>query len=434
MSNKTEHIDKLTKEKLLYTEAVPPTHCWEKISATLDQAGYAKKRHLIYRLSAAAVLLLFVGSIFIFTLPNKEKEHLISGNDQPKPDSVKKARYFIAKLSSNLNTTRFIPHESKTVPLISHREITPYRRNIFSIQHSFYIEPFENNLNHQVYKKEVSPYNKIADKNVKSHILQFEDEKNNKNKWKLGLSYAPGFGSSSYSSSNSTYQAYGLPANPNDERTSSNSLKEELLPSFSVGIQFSFKLSEKIELRSGVSYFRQKNKLSDYFLLKDNTGNGSVFSANSNLGAININNSQPLLEEANFVVPDYANIVYQYSSFENDLIQDLKYIELPLLVNYNILNNKYRFALTGGISTGFLIGNNVYIDSDNQSSIGDTEAINKFTLRSVIGFTFEYPISKKLYFTISPLYKYQLNTMSNKTQNDYKINYFDVNSGITFRF
>ena len=86
-----------------------------------------------------------------------------------------------------------------------------------------------------------------------------------------------------------------------------------------------------------------------------------------------------------------------------------------------------------GINPGILVGNKVYLE-DYSDPIGKTDAINTLIYKSVFGVSFEYPLSRKLYFNLSPVFKYQLNNFNKNAIVSEKLKYLEFKTGFNYRF
>lgn len=90
--------------------------------------------------------------------------------------------------------------------------------------------------------------------------------------------------------------------------------------------------------------------------------------------------------------------------------------ELPLLLNYKLINKKYHLNTIGGTSLGM-------ISSKAQSAMN---------LQAVIGFEGAYDITKRISINLTPMIKYPL-PVNKSIITDYNFRYFGVNTGLNYK-
>lgn len=120
-----------------------------------------------------------------------------------------------------------------------------------------------------------------------------------------------------------------------------------------------------------------------------------------------------------------------------ELLQDFEYLEIPMNVRYNILNDnsKVSISLIGGISTNVLLKNRAFLQSDKQKyEIGKTNNINKFIYNSNLGLGIGYKFSKKISMNFEPSFKYSLVPINKNYPIYYRPYYFTVFTGINYKF
>jgi hypothetical protein len=116
------------------------------------------------------------------------------------------------------------------------------------------------------------------------------------------------------------------------------------------------------------------------------------------------------------------------------MAQQLGYLEVPVEVSYALVNNKFGVHVIGGVSSLFLVDNDVDLTSGNLTTqIGEANNVNDLNFSANFGIGLGYQFSQRLKLNVEPVFKYQLNTFSNVdgTFNPYTIG---VYSGISFKF
>lgn len=269
--------------------------------------------------------------------------------------------------------------------------------------------------------KAKTPNNK---KSIYDEINAQENEKliteTNSNKWSLEPSVAPvyfnGFGS-------------GSPIHP---EFSSNSKSGNV--NLSYGVFVSYEVSKKLSVRSGV------HKV-DYGYDTNDVNFTSSFAATSNNSLSNIDyasNASNLIVVSTSNTKPSSNIQGEISgktpSKNGSMIQQFGYLEIPLELNYALLDKDFGISLVGGFSSLFLTNNAVLLEADGlNTEIGEANNINDVNFSSNIGFGLNYKFTPKIKFNIEPVFKYQLNTFSNSA-GDFKPFSIGIYSGFNFKF
>lgn len=129
-----------------------------------------------------------------------------------------------------------------------------------------------------------------------------------------------------------------------------------------------------------------------------------------------------------------ANATLKSSGGEAQLVQDLSYYEIPLEVNYALLNNRFGIHMIGGFSTLVLGNNEISVrDGAINEIIGEANNLNSVSFTTNVGLGFNYKFSNRLKFNIEPMFKYQLNPYSDSSV-DFNPYYMGVYSGLSFKF
>ena len=240
------------------------------------------------------------------------------------------------------------------------------------------------------------------------------------NKWSLEPSVAPvyfnGFGS-------------GSPIHP---EFSSNSKSGNV--NLSYGVFVSYEVSKKLSVRSGVHKVDYGYNTNDVNFTSSFATTGKSSLANIDY-ADNANNL--IIVSTNNVKPS-ANIQGEVSgktpSKNGSMIQQFGYLEIPLELNYALLDKDFGISLVGGFSSLFLTNNAVLLEADGlNTEIGEANNINNVNFSSNIGFGLNYKFTPKIKLNIEPVFKYQLNTFSNSA-GDFRPFSVGIYSGFNFKF
>ncbi|MFO7720254.1 MAG: hypothetical protein R6W85_07425, partial [Gillisia sp.] len=116
------------------------------------------------------------------------------------------------------------------------------------------------------------------------------------------------------------------------------------------------------------------------------------------------------------------------------LNQQIGFIEIPLEIEYVIVDKKIGINIIGGGSTLFLDRNMISLNSaDFSTNLGASNSLNNLSFTTNIGVGFDYNISPKFELNLEPIFKYQMNAFNGNTSN---VNpyFFGVYSGFSFKF
>ena len=476
MSREKEHIDQQIREKLLLSEVAPPASVWVGI----EKAMAAKRKAaivLLYRkIGYAAALLLFGFLAYYFTSTDRElkpTENKIS--KQTTSDSLK-----TEKDSININESEVLAMEENeekesnkqkeqntksqiqkdvVSPSIAKREDTFINDNKqtvntvlsfseesvtmgvsdMSLESIAYRKPAKPEELTSIYKSNYNPlslfkayaYKQMFESEEMSNLLADNTSKDNKKNWSIGLAYSPttvgrfsGF---------STKDAGLVYADAGNEMLKGPSVvSEKDLPAYAGGINLALEISERWSFKSGVYYLKQGQRIDNFSVLANdlNASNNS----SSYFGNISIDNTEAL--DGLGLLADFTQISdnISYSRFDADLVQQFELLEIPFIASYKLINRKLVFSLAAGINQGFLIGNRVYLSDNSSETIGKTDAVNKLIYKSVFGISFEYPLSRKLYFNFSPTLKNQLTNFNKNAIKRERLQYFELKTGLNYRF
>ena len=214
-----------------------------------------------------------------------------------------------------------------------------------------------------------------------------------------------------------------------DQSLASNSSESDVTMAY--GVNFAYAISDKLKVRSGISKVNMSYNVNNIAYSTDvNAVNLQGVTNNSQTQTVEImsvNNSQP----ATFREVNRATIA---PTTEGVLNQQLGYLEVPLEVEYALLDKRFGINVIGGASTLFLDDNDISINSENgHLSIGEANNLNSVSFTTNVGLGFDYQLSKKFDVNLEPTFKYQLNTYNNNI-NDFRPYYFGVYTGFSFKF
>lgn len=467
-----KHIDRLFQEGFKDFEATPKDAIWQNIEAKLNQNK--KKRRVIplwWRyagIAALLLLLLTIGSLYfnnnnslpanqivdtenVFpeksTIPNKEiissNNIVVDNNDNKDSNRLSNSQNSIQSTNNNFSnnniSTSSIQSDNQKQILInknspsinSPEENSPAKidqRGSDNVISEMGITDEKTNSNKQdissIADNKTQENNPLMNSNAKNNStieeamaeLKKDDEATNLNKWSVGTHAAPIY-------FNSLGKGSSLDAQFNE-----NSKSGEVTMSY--GVSASYALNKSLSIRSGI------NKVN----LGYNTNNVIVFesiglSSNSNaLKNVDTNNSGE-----NFSLisgENVSNLINEpfIKTSNTSVNQSLGFIEIPLEIEYALINKKFGFNIIGGFSSFILSNNELFSEfNGNRTRIGEATNLNKVSYSANFGLGLNYKITKKLDLNLEPLFKYQINTFNN-TSGNFKPYFIGVYTGIGLKF
>ena len=261
----------------------------------------------------------------------------------------------------------------------------------------------------------------IFDAIAESEAAGLAAEEGEADKWSLGPSVAPvyfnSFGSGSPIASNFV----------DNSKTGSFNM--------SYGLQVSYRLSGKLRLRSGVHRV-------DYGYNTEDVGFTSNPSARPSSLIRTISYSE---ESKNLVVQSMAggqegmeqnavDVLAPSPAREGQMVQEFGYLEIPLEMQYSLIDKKWGVDLIGGMSSLFLVNNAVSLESSGTvTEMGEATNINSLNFSTNFGLGFFYRFNPSFELNLQPMFKYQLNTFS-ETSGAFRPYSVGIYSGLSFRF
>lgn len=270
--------------------------------------------------------------------------------------------------------------------------------------------------------KKESLYDAIADTNKEEDIDEKEEDK--PNRWSIRPHVAPVY-----------YSSLGNGSSI-DQQFADNTKSGDI--NMSYGIAGSYAVSKKLKVRTGVNLVNLNQTTSGVLAVTNPNPAASV--AFTSVGGnapqkypnITLNNTTQSLSlmSTSSMVASADLSTYKVGSID----QRIGFIEVPLEVEYALLDKKLGINVIGGFSTFFLNNNELYADLDGVSTlIGEANNINSTSFSANFGLGVDYSLSKQWNINLEPQFKYQLNTFNN-TSGDFRPFFIGVYTGISFKF
>jgi hypothetical protein len=440
MSEKGANIDLLFRNGLKDFEVLPPPDVWDGIHSAVK----IKSRPVIYlRVAAVAAILVTAGfltyrwssditsplsgSVMAFNIPATSPEILSPVSTRQNSDIMNSDR-----IISN-TVTSFEPANSDSILKETQSPVTP--------DHVIYSQSMKNIS--LIRDKSTIRLSQTPDKAgvVNPVIVNYTDLQyfpetapaKPVNRWSIAAMASPTYYSSFSSGSNGLSQQLMA--------------SEEPLFSYSGGVAFSYKISKRFSIQSGLYYASLGQKVEGIssfsgFQPFDNTKGDHNFEVLTTLGTVYTNNPDVFLSAdaagrintpftVDVIDPKKASL----QPVNTSLNQNFSYLELPVILRYKIVDKTIGINLIGGLSYNMLVHNSVYTTLDgNKYNVGDTKGLNPLSLSSSFGMGMEYNISGNLSLNLEPTFRYYLNPF-NVTAGSYIHPYsFGIFSGVSYKF
>jgi hypothetical protein len=240
---------------------------------------------------------------------------------------------------------------------------------------------------------------------------------------------------------------YMRPELGSSEMSSQISSSEKSRVSYSGGVGFSYKISKKLSIQSGLYYSSIGNEVDninsfagfrpfDYTKGDHNfevlTSSGRIYTENPDVFLIDMSGDRVMTKFTNDVFdPTKADLSY----INNSLFQNFSYLEMPVILRYKVIDKSVDFNLIGGLSYNLLVNNSVNAVIDGSKyNIGKTAGLNPFMISSSVGMGLEYSLSEKISLNLEPTFRYYLNPFSNIRGVGGHPYSFGMFSGLSYKF
>lgn len=275
----------------------------------------------------------------------------------------------------------------------------------------------ETNKTNQTIEEAIAETNALIEK-------EKEDEKN---RWSIAPNVAPVY-------FNTLAEGSSI-----DQQFNNNATTSDITVSY--GVKGGYAVNNRLKITAGVNRVNFNNSTNDVLALSNNSF-ASRSSTSNNLSANKIENitfngdinsaSLTILSKSNLVrssVPESINTLQS-----GDLDQSFGFIEIPVELEYKVIDKKLGVNVSGGFSTFFLNKNEIFADVNGQSTrIGEANNINNTSFSANFGVGVDYSISEKININLEPKFKYQLNTFNN-TFGNFQPFFIGVYTGLSFKF
>jgi len=476
MQKETKNIDRLFHDASKDFEKEPPLYAWDKLNDALDKKE-EKKRRLVYMYKIAAsvaIILSLLGGYYIskhqrsgenniayhkttqlknkennFKTPKSTEHQNIGGKTSIKfiNNSIKSNKA-INKTSiknnskENINYKNQIEQDTNTISNNSNYMASNRNNDTIKKDNNITTEK-ETALDPNINKNQIDsnilankpPEIKIEQSKISPKVLK--DKNNNTNSWSLEGEISPGY-------------SYG-----NINNSANSKYKNNPITVYSGGLNVSyFNIYGRFGIETGVLYsgIGQEETYAMIYVNK-NFILGGYWNTIPDPKDIVLFNPNPLFHietsagNIQFNSNDFSlgDIASNQNSTENSsfyiypanytIIQKFRFIEIPLIAKYKIINRKIGVNIIGGFSAAYLVMNNSFILKDDKNyEIGKTENINTFMYNSILGIGLKYAIYNNISMNIEPNFKYALKPINKNHTSKYVPYSISMSMGICYDF
>lgn len=240
--------------------------------------------------------------------------------------------------------------------------------------------------------------------------------------------------------------AMGFSRTGNNQRLAELMSSERSRPSYSTGVTVGYKISDRLTIQSGIgmasigqtiSDVNVYAGLSDFYAVKSSylysveTASGTILAGNTDLYLTDSRDRVGTLVQGNLADPSK----YELTQIGSDIQQVFRYLEMPVVLRYKVIDRKLGLNLSGGLAYGLLVDNAAYTgEGSDLVRVGHTEGISMHNISSQLGLGMEYDLSRKITFNLEPVFRYYMTPLSDISGSLYKPYSVGFWSGFSFKF
>lgn len=461
-------MDNVFRDRLGDIEISAPSEVWENVSAQINIRS-KKDYTFLYKIAAAVAAITIIGSLYMLIskdqivrnenvvseilLNNSEKENVVVEKEnveqirESKNDELIADLYYGNEVSNtsepimdgdnsaeNAQATNTVIEREKDIEDVKLMALLPINLDFEVLKPELIISKTKDSVN----KNEFVPDMNLL---LALNIMEAEKiEKEKQSKWAIGGDFTPLYSYRSISNSNSKYDAAYY-----------NSVESPMM-TYTGGLNLQYKALDRLSIQAGVYYSSMGQSL-DYMTVYSNKAYDMVaeeykdrfvnsYEIDNSAGAISFKTSYVIIDELAARVNDMssnkgfvntADPVFQ--DLDAEIQQSFKYIEVPVILRYKLIDKEIDFNIIGGIGANFLIGNDVILSYGNTKEvIGETKGVDPVNYSGSLGFGIEYPLMKRIKLKLEPSIKYYLNSINSSSSIDSHPYSIGIYTGINYTF
>lgn len=204
----------------------------------------------------------------------------------------------------------------------------------------------------------------------------------------------------------------------------------------SYGVNVGYAINDKLKVRSGINSLNVGYETTNVIVYEnlENSGRDTNVIKNLSVSSITANGEGLSVISAEKINENQVSSFLAQDFNTTNLKQQINYIEVPVELEYTVINNRIGINVIGGMSTFILGGNEVSTTLNGETTqIGEVNNINPVSFSTNLGLGMDYDISKALRFNLEPTFKYQMNAFNN-TSGDFKPYLLGVYTGFSYKF
>ncbi|MEY8849407.1 hypothetical protein AB9K26_11355 [Psychroserpens sp. XS_ASV72] len=247
-----------------------------------------------------------------------------------------------------------------------------------------------------------------------------EKEEEKLNRWSVSPNVAPVY-----------FSSLGEGSSIDDQFVKNNKQAEI---NMSYGVSGSYAINKKLKIRAGINRVNLGQTTNDVLIFENNSGPvARTSSPLSNINMVQGVGSHSVYSVNNFKFDSAPTSLFTLEHGSID--QQLGFIEVPIEIEYGLIERKLGVNLIGGFSTLFLNNNDVYavFNSGERARLGDASNVRDVSYSANFGVGLDYNFSKQWQFNLEPTFKYQINTFNNASGN-FQPFFIGVYTGLSYKF
>ncbi len=438
----------------------PPPDLWNRVEESLNKKT-ANNKILwlkITGIAASVLAILFMGNLF---LSDKSDEQILLSNN--KPFDINVSGNDNGSLNNNPNGAQQYTETSKTEDyilsqsrILNKQEGQYIAINKLIVRNQDNLRDFEFNRHSKIYS--VNNYivtDKVEIKSLKSenpginwqdlYIINTTQNNQSKeitrfgNKIEIGGVYSPVY----------AFRQTSGPEGLTGNMFTGSGPNEKPLIYTGGGIRLNVMVDKKWSVESGVRFARLGQEVNSQ------VDAGVVLALNAlstesdvRLKRVSLINSLGSINQTSSGNSTKNNLFYGTPSSEyhfgisnnntqtsSTLEQNLDYLEIPLTLRYYLVNKGMSLSLSVGLSTNWLVSNNVYLKEESgKIKIGETSGISSLTMSTNAGLAFSVPVAGRLSLQLEPRINYFLSDINKDFPVSFKPYSFGIYSGLQYTF
>ncbi|MFP4288932.1 MAG: hypothetical protein ACLFQS_06720 [Bacteroidales bacterium] len=223
--------------------------------------------------------------------------------------------------------------------------------------------------------------------------------------------------------------------------------------SFGAGIHVAYTVNSRWKMRTGLTYTRIGQKVNDIAafthpsMMHLYSADGKTVadhpqSMSTSMGAISFTNQRYYFADVRasriFTLKgsyDESN-VNLLNKTGMGLLQHFDYLEIPLIVQYNLWNKNFSLDVKAGFNANFLLSGNVYLQGSSYfRPVGKSVGNKTFNVSGSTGLVASYPIGHHLNVEVEPTFSMFLSPIGNSNPHNqtYPYNY-SLMIGLSYDF